>query len=158
MNTKVLANAEVYLRRLTCACLVVFACAALGRAQTYRDAPVLISETVSTRALAVNPFNWRPNRLPLETQSLWPAGDETRITMFVTNLDLMPGEGANAFRADAQNLAGHRFSFPIESLHPMPGLDWIYAVTMRLNPELGDSGDVLVRLNWRGMASNRVRL
>ena len=158
MNKNFRAGSDMHLSRLMCACLVVLACASFGRAQTFRDAPVLISEEASTRALAANPVTWRNNRLPLRTQAVWPAGEDARITMFVTNLDLMAGEGANAFRADAQNEAGRRYSLPIESINSLPGLDWIYAVTMRLNPELGDSGDVLVRLNWRGMASNRVRL
>ena len=152
------AGSGMQLNRLICACLVVLSCVSFGLAQAYRDTPVLISEETSTRALAVNPVNWRRNRLPFATQVLWPAGEDARITMFVTNLNLMRDEGANAFRADATNGAGRRYSLPIESINPLPGLNWIYAVTMRLNPELGDSGDVLVRLNWRGMASNRVRL
>ncbi len=162
MNKNIRAGSYMHLRKLTFACLVLFAFAAIGSAQTrmqgFRDMPVLISEETSTRALVTDPFLWRGNRLPQATQVLWPAGQEARITFFVTNLDLMSGEGANAFRADAQNAIGRRYNLPIESISPLPGLDWIYAVTMRLNPELGDSGDVLIRLNWRGVASNRVRL
>jgi uncharacterized protein (DUF1800 family) len=134
-------------------------CASLGAARNVPGVPVLISDDASTRALAINPETWRPGRLPTASQLVvWPAGSDMRVTLFVTNLDLMPGEGANAFRVDAQNEAGRRYNLPVESLSALPNFDWIYAVTLRLNPELGDSGDVLVRLNWRGMASNRVRL
>jgi uncharacterized protein (DUF1800 family) len=119
---------------------------------------MLVSEDASTRALTANPNSWRSNRLPLAAQVAWPAGTDARVVIFVTNLNLLPGEGANAFRADAQNVAGRRYDLPVESISALPGLDWIYAVTIRLNPELGDVGDVLVRVNWRGMSSNRARL
>lgn len=138
--------------------VAIFAATQIARAQTYRDQPILISDESSTRALATNAQMWRGNRLPLATQEVFPAGEATRITMFVHNLNLMVGEGANALRADAQDLSGKRYRLEIESLRALPGLDWIYAVTLRLNSEMGDAGDVLVRLNWRGMASNRVRL
>ncbi|HEY0546329.1 MAG TPA: DUF1800 domain-containing protein [Pyrinomonadaceae bacterium] len=133
-------------------------CASLGAARNVPGVPVLISDDVSTRALAVNSATWRPGRLPTPTQVVWPAGSDMRVTLFVTNLDLMPGEGANAFRVDAQTESGRRYYLSVESLNALPNYDWIYAVTLRLNPDVGDAGDVLVRLNWRGMASNRVRL
>ena len=152
------AGSNMHLPKWIIACLLVLSFAALARAQAYRDSPVLISEEGSTRALATSTGTWQRHRLPLANQTLWPAGDASRVTMFVHNLDLMAGEGANAFRADAQTAAGRRYSLPIESIQRLPGLDWIYAVSMRLNPELGDAGDVLVRLAWRGMSSNRVRL
>ncbi len=144
--------------RWICVSLMVLACASLSLAQTLPDAPVLISEENSTRALAVEPSSLRMNRLPLTGEPLWHAGQGTRVTFFVTNLDLMAGEGANAFRADATTETGRRYNLPVVSLRPISNLSWIYAITLELNPELGDAGDVLVRLNWRGMASNRVRL
>ncbi len=159
MNKNYPAGSGVYLLRYIFACAVLLMCATLGAARNVPGVPVLISEDTTTRAVAVNPDTWRPGRLPTASQLVvWPAGNDMRVTLFVTNLDLMPGEGANAFRMDAQNEAGRRYNLPVESLRPLAGFDWIYAVTLRLNPELGDAGDVLVRLNWRGMASNRVRL
>ena len=158
MNKNFPCRSDLRFPKLICACLVVLACASLGRTQSFRDAPVLISDGASTRALATSQVSVQRGRLPLGSEVVWPAGEASRITFFVTNLDLMTGEGANAFRADAQDGAGRRFSLPIESINSLPGLDWIYAITMRLNPDIGDAGDVLIRLNWRGMASNRVRL
>lgn len=160
MNKNFPAGSGMRLHRWLCACALILVCASLslGAARNVPGVPVLISEDASTRAVAVNPATWRPGRLPTASQLVWPAGTDMRVTLFVTNLDLLPGEGANAFRVDAQNETGRRYNLPVESLRPLAGFDWIYAVTLRLNPELGDAGDVLVRLNWRGMASNRVRL
>ena len=35
---------------------------------------------------------------------------------------------------------------------------WATAITLRLNDELGDVGDVLVRITYAGSSSNRVRV
>jgi hypothetical protein len=129
----------------------------VGNAQTFEDAPVLISNEGSTHALAVEPDTLRQGRLPMASEQVWSA-DGARVTVFVTNLDLLPDEGSNAFRADAQNAAGRRYGLTVESLRPIRGFDWIHALTLRLNAELGDAGDVLLRVTWRGMSSNRVRL
>ncbi len=158
MNKNFPAGSGMRRLKWMCACLMILACASLGLAQAPVDAPVLISEDTSTRALAVEPATLRTNRVPLTGEPLWHAAEGVRVTLFVTNLDLMPGEGANAFRADAETASGRRYNLPVESIRQMRSMDWIHAVTLTLNPELGDAGDVLVRLNWRGMASNRVRL
>ncbi|HEY0544299.1 MAG TPA: DUF1800 domain-containing protein [Pyrinomonadaceae bacterium] len=140
-------------------CLLIIVSSALGAAQsrTRPDTPVLISEDGSTRALSVNPYRWR-GKFPTPSQTVWTSSDETRVTLFLTNLDLMKGEGANAFRADAEDANGRQFPLTVESLTPVNKYEWIYATVVRLNGQIGDAGDVLVRVTWRGMATNRVRL
>ena len=118
------------------------------------DAPVLISQSGSTRALTATRtrkgFDFSPN--------VFQAGGAARITFFVTNLELLPEEGASAFRVDAQDARGWRYPLEIVSLEPTAERPWVYALTVRLNERMENAGDVLVRANWRGVASNRVRL
>ncbi len=142
-----------------CAGLLVLMSSALSFAQTPVEAPVLISEDGSTRALAVNSYRWRGN-FPVATQRVLglKPGEQTRVTLFVTNLDLLQGEGANAFRADAAVASGRQFPLVVESITPVEKYAWIHAVVVRIDNQIADAGDVLVRLTWRGMASNRVRL
>jgi hypothetical protein len=139
-------------------CMLVAVCYAVGYAQMPPDAPILISENNSTRALSVNPFGSRRAQFPPASQTVWSADDQTRVMLFVTNLDLLKGESANAFRADVQDANGRQFPLSVESINPVAGFEWIHAVVIRLDGRIGDAGDVLVRLTWRGMASNRVRL
>jgi len=80
------------------------------------------------------------------------------MTFFVTNLDLLPAEGANAFRVDAQDARGFRYPLQIISLEPTAERPWVYALTVKLHSAMENVGDVLVRANWRGVASNRVRV
>ena len=118
------------------------------------DAPVLISQNDSTRALAIGESRGqRPN-----LSKVFPAGNRTFITFFVTNLDLLPNEDKRAFRADLQDSSRKRYPLEIVSFEPLNDKPWVYALTVRLNERIGNVGDALIRVNWRGVASNRVRI
>jgi uncharacterized protein (DUF1800 family) len=88
-----------------------------------------------------------------------PNDPRTRITLFCTNLDLLTGEGANALSADAEDSAHTHYPLKAEYAGPVPNFEGIYMVVLRLNDLMtGNLGDVLVRLNLHGLASNRVRV
>ncbi len=115
------------------------------------DAPIVISETVSTRALVTR---GRGRVAPL--QRVIPVG--ATATVYVTNLELIKGEDATAFRADIQDAQHFRYPLEVISLEPTRERSWVYALTFRLHPGIGDVGDALLRVTWRGMSSNRVRV
>src|SRR5688500_11478243 len=103
------------------------------------DAPILISEQNSTRAL-VTVGSVRGPSAPLR---VIPIG--SRVTFYVTNLELLKGEGASAFRADLQDVRHHRFPLEVISFQPTAERPWVYALTVRLHSGIGDIGDALVR-------------
>ena len=117
------------------------------------DAPVLISQNDSTRALTVG-----ETRGQRGLSKVFPPGSRTFITFFVTNLDLLPNEDKRAFRADLQISGKKRYPLEIVEFEPLNDKPWVYALTVRLNEKIGNVGDALVRVNWRGVASNRVRI
>ena len=141
--------------QLISVCLMIFAASVLGMAQTIPDAPVLISKDDSTRAYAVDANRWR-GRINKPIEATKPGRS---VVMFLTNVkDLLPGEGANAFRSYAEDGSKREYIFRIESFEPVKGMDWVYAVRVALDPNIESVGDVLVRITWRGMTTNRVRL
>ncbi len=123
--------------------------------------PILISEADSTRALATTPDTFRGGLPKTSTQAFKP-GINSRAIIYVTNLDLMAGEGANAFRVYAEDAAGKTYRLAVENITPLRKQNWIYAVTVKLyddngyNGQPAANGDALLRLTWRGMTSNRV--
>jgi uncharacterized protein (DUF1800 family) len=155
--------------------LVVFLCGFTGASANAADeddnfessAPVLISQTNSTSALTANPDNWR-GLLPkdnTETGSrpeIFPPG--SRVMVFVTNTDLLPDEGANAFRAFAEDENGKQYRLIVENIQRLRRQEWIYALTLRIydaneyNGQPSANGEVLLNVGWRGNTSNRVRL
>jgi uncharacterized protein (DUF1800 family) len=117
------------------------------------DAPILISEATSTRALLMS--TRRRGTAPI-AQRVIPVGSQA--TVYLTNLDLLKDEDETAFRADIQDQRNFRYPLEILSLEPLADRPWVYALTFRLHSQLGDVGDALLRVTWRGVSSNRVRV
>lgn len=125
--------------------------------------PILLSAADSTRALAVREggklFN---DRLPAAQTAAFELN--SRVILYVAGIELMNGEGANAFRVYAEDARGRRYRFPVLNLGLADRRNNIYALTVELRDELGGwgeplaKGDALVSVAWRGLTSNRVRL
>lgn len=140
------------------------------------DAPVLLTEGTgaSTRAVAYEAVTRVAEPFSVSSPISWSADARTRIMLFATNLRLLPGEGANALTAEAEDGAGKRYALKVESIQfpsyseivkPEDGFrrsvpqSWLFAVTLRLSDEMTNvTGDVLVRISLHGIASNRVRV
>ena len=124
--------------------------------------PVLLTETGSTRALALAAGKNRRNALPeTSTRIFWP---DQKVELFVTNLALLEGEGANAFRIYMKDARGREYRLPVLELRHLDTQPGVYAVVVQLTDQIRywpaptADGDVLVRLTWRGLTSNSVRL
>ena len=124
--------------------------------------PILLSESNSTRALATTTANFsRLNLSKIKSRAFYP---DSKIILFVTNVDLLQDEGANAFRVYVEDAKGRTYRFPVLEINPVQHHEDIYALTVRLSDELGFwenakfDADVLIGVTWRGLTSNRVRL
>lgn len=135
--------------------LLVIGAANLVKAQTLpTDAPVLLSEIGSTRAYIPR---LRSKQAPLGPVVVQPS-DDSRVTLYAVNMELLKGEGAAAFRAFVEDANRRQVYVTVESVKPTAERDWVYEIVLRLKGEIGNVGDVLVGVTWRGMISNRVRL
>lgn len=77
--------------------------------------------------------------------------------LFAMNLALAPDETASAVTAEAEDGAHKIYPLTVEYIGALPEQAWVSALVIRLNDEMGDAGDVLVRITYRGQTSNRVR-
>jgi hypothetical protein len=60
--------------------------------------------------------------------------------------------------ADAEDFSHRFYPLTVESVGTIPELNWPRYVVVRLHDEMGDIGDVLVRIRVHGKFSNRVRV
>ena len=120
--------------------------------------PILISEAANTRAVAFESVTMKAEPFPLTASIPFSSDTRTRICFFAIDLELLPGEGANAFSSDAQDATGKIYPLRVEYVGQVPNFPGITMIVVRLADDLGDVGDVLLRLNLHGMASNRVRV
>ena len=138
--------------------LLLFVCLVPARAATNKK-PVLISQTASTRAVAFETVSFKAEPFPLTASlPLTSTDTRTRISIFAMDLELLPGEGANAFTSDVQDSTGKIYPLKVEFMGQVPNFPGITMIVVRLADDLGDVGDVLIRLNLHGMSSNRVRV
>src|SRR5260370_20231608 len=143
--------------------------------------PTLISTSSSTRAIALESVTMHAEPFSLASEGNFNAADpRTRIEIFCMNLDFLAGEMSqsgnilvgdpNALTVDAEDATHNHYSLKVEYVAQVPPLldsqgnittDFrgLYMVIVRLNDSMTSNlGDVLLRLNLHGMASNRVRM
>jgi uncharacterized protein GlcG (DUF336 family) len=142
--------------------VILLACNNLPRvnivsAQT-TSSPILFSDAESTRAVAVESVtNRREPFSPIATVS-FSTDQRTRLMLVAGNLRLAANETISVVTADAEDESGRIYSLPVEHVGAVPEQDWATSVIVRLDERMGDVGDVLVRIYYRGVASNRVRV
>jgi uncharacterized protein (DUF1800 family) len=123
--------------------------------------PTLISISAgSTRAVALESVSLTSEPFSLSAETNFSPNDpQTRITLFVMNLDLLAGETVNSLTVDAEDAAHVHYPLKVEYVGQVPSFEGIYMVVLRLNDLMtGNLGDVLIRLNLHGVSSNRVRV
>jgi len=121
-------------------------------------APTLISRASDTRAVAFESVTLKAEPFSLNSTVPYSTDTRTRICIFAMDLELLAGEGVNAFTADAQDSTGKLYPFRVEYMGAVPNFPGITMFIVRIADDIGDVGDVLLRLNVHGMGSNRVRV
>ncbi|HMJ07610.1 MAG TPA: DUF1800 family protein, partial [Pyrinomonadaceae bacterium] len=120
-------------------------------------APGLVSGVDQTRVLAINTRLWRAG-LPRNGPTMFLPSRNTAITIFVSGIQPMQDEGANAFRVYLQQRSGKTFELRTESLTSLGKSN--YAIGLRLYDPQGyhgqpvADGDSLLYVTWRGQASD----
>ena len=127
-----------------------------SRAQTIR--PTLISHADSTRAISFESVTRKREPFNTMVQVKFGPDAATRIMLFAMNLELQPGETASAVTADAEDASRTVYPLTVEHVGTVPDQPWATSLVVRLASNLPHAGDVLVRIKYRGVESNRVRV
>ena len=120
--------------------------------------PILISEATSTRAVAFESVTQKREPFPINATVQFSPDNRTRIMLFAMHLDLQPGDTASAVTAEAEDGAHKTYPLEVEHVGVVPDQPWVSSLIVRLNDEMADVGDVLVKISYRGLSSNRVRV
>lgn len=145
------------MKAILTACFVViliFANATSVQPQT--PGPTLIAQENSQRATAVDSVTLVRDPLPVVAANNFSVDHRTRLSLFGTNIDLLPGETASAVTARARDSRSRSFSLTVEFVGKVPGLDSLTQIIVRLPDELAQAGDVWVSVSLHGQTSNEV--
>lgn len=123
--------------------------------------PVLLSQTGSSQILAVDGTKW-DGTFPKSSQIVFRPGQKNLLTLFVTNLDLMQGEGSNALRVYLYQKSRKVFELQTETLTQLNKT--VYALKVRIYDRDGyrgqpqADGESVIYLTWRGLVSNALKI
>jgi len=148
-------SAHMLSRILLC---IILACSLCAYASAKTNPPVLVSESNSTRAIALESVTLTPEPFALDQPYALVQDQRTRVMIFALNLTLQPGENFSSVTADAEDASHKHYDFTVEYVGRVPEEEWLSTVILRLSDDLTDVGDVLVRLSYNGASSNRVRI
>jgi len=117
---------------------------------------VLLTDSSTTRGLALHSTLF--TRDPFWITSPFNPGTDkrTRITLFSTNVNLLPGETASAIKGQAVSSIGGVYDLPVEYVGKVPGFDWLWEVTVRLPEDWSLQGNISVSISLHGVSSNTV--
>jgi len=121
-------------------------------------APVLLTQSNSNRAVAMHSVNFTLEPFRVRTLLNFSSDQRTRIVLFATNLELLPGETPSSLSVQATDSRGISFMLPVERIGKVPGFSWLSALVVRLPDDQSINGDLSVTLGLRGVASNAVRV
>ena len=142
---------------LFCAVLLAFTLFSLDKTGAQLTGPILISRDDSTRAIAFDSVTHQ--REPFTATAVQFGPDSaTRIMIFAMHLQLQAGETATALTADAEDADHNVHTLVVEHVGTVPDQPWATSIVLGLDESLGDVGDVLVRIKYQGVTSNRVRV
>ena len=141
-------------------CVVPFACLLndYNNAKAQLTGPVLVSREDSTRAIAFDSVSRQREPFDATANVRFGADPATRIMVFAMNLHLQPDESSSAVTAEAEDENHNIHTLIVEHIGSVPDQPWATSIVLRLNESMPDLGDVLLRIQYQGASSNRVRV
>jgi glucose/arabinose dehydrogenase len=119
--------------------------------------PILLTEENTDRAIALDSVNLLRDPFPLTNLLNFSSDNRTRVMLFSINLDLVPGDNASV-TASAEDTQLNVYPLTVEYAGAVPALSSLTEVIVVLPDNLPAGQDVLVKITWHGMTSNKARI
>lgn len=118
------------------------------------DKPLVLTDEITSRAIAldsvtmlrepfslVNVFNFSPDR-------------RTRIMLFATGIDLLPGESPSSVQVRLEDSENRIYPLVVEDIRKVPNFDFSQLV-VKLPNSIAVEGDHQITLTFRGITGNK---
>lgn len=120
--------------------------------------PVLLTQGSTDRAVALHSTQFTREPFPVSSAVNLSSDHRTRIMLFATNLDFLPGETVSSVSVRASDSRGITYDLAVEQVGKVSNFSWLTAVTVRLPDDQTITGDLVMSLGMRGSVSNTVRV
>lgn len=118
--------------------------------------PMLLTQENSQRALALDSVMLMSEPFGVTNTNNLSTDQRTRVSLFLVNLDLAPGETTSIIDAQAEDSLFQTFPLTVEHLGAVPNFPWLKQIVLKLPDAIADKVEVRVSLTVRGFASNKV--
>jgi hypothetical protein len=118
--------------------------------------PTLLTQDNTNRAIAIDSVTFVRDVFSVPTSVNFSLDQHTRVMIFATGLELMPGETFSVVTAQAEDSAHNIYPLTVEYVGKVTNFDWCTQVNLRLPDVLVGAGDVLVSVSVHGAVSNKV--
>ena len=118
-------------------------------------APIIVTEPNTDSAVALESVWLMRDPFPVTMPFNLSADGRTRLSLFVMNLDLNPGETVTAQLEDASLKT---FPLTVETVGKVPGFDWLTQMIVRLPNDTPTAQTLWVSVSLRGQTSNKARI
>lgn len=120
--------------------------------------PILLTEADSVSAIGLSSVTSLRGPFALTDPFNLSSDHATRVVLFATNLDLLPGETNSAVTAVGEDGQMNVYPLTVESVRKVPGFDWVRQIVIKLPPNLPAGQDLLVSITAQTQTSNKARL
>jgi hypothetical protein len=120
--------------------------------------PVIATEQNTDIAIALDSPSELRDPFSLVNPFNFSADQRTRLSLFVENLDLLPGETSSAVTARAEDNGQNVFPLVVEFVGKVPGFEQFTQVIVKLDPGLPPNQPVFISVTLRGQTSNKARV
>jgi glucose/arabinose dehydrogenase len=125
------------------------------------DKPLIVTEQNTPRAAAVDSVWFLRDPFSLGSQQNFSADHHTRIVLFATGVDLLPGENAltgqnaSVLVVQLEDNQNHIYPLVVEDVRKVPNFDWLSQIVVRLPDTIDTEGDFRISLTLRGVTGNK---
>jgi hypothetical protein len=120
----------------------------------FGQAPILLTEDDSLRALSVDSVFLNRDPFPLLNNNYFGNDKRTRIKLLLVDLDLFSGESLSVVTAQAIDQSQVPHNLAIEDMRKVPGVPWLSQLTVTLPSDLVVPNELRVSVALRGLISN----
>ncbi len=121
------------------------------------SSPMIVTEENTDIAIAFDSIIMMRDPFPLSTPSNFNVDPRTRLMLFAINLGLLDGD-TSSVTAEAEDAQEAVHPLTVEFVGPVPNLDWLTQVVVKLPDQISGNQDLLLRLQFQGMTSNSARI
>ena len=128
----------------------------LGALNVQINAPTLLTEEGTPRALALDSVTWTRGPFSISSSHNFSTDGRTRIMLFAAGVELQPGETAAIVTANAEDSQRRTFPLLVEYVGKLADVNWVTQINLRLPDEVSNVEEIMVSIQVRGVTSNKV--